>query len=209
MSRERVFHPLSRGARTGASGWMLLAAFVALAVTAALARSADRSWWVTPALIGVVVGVTAPIAFWVAWNEGIGLTLTVTRETITLTKAGRRGERTVLVRRDVPAYAAAYAAVRRGPDTPGTDRTLLVTDGEQSIRLVEAGWGRETQNQVADVLGVPFDPTTMRRADIVAAVGGTAALWERRPVMIAVVVAAGVVVLAVGGATIAALLAGG
>jgi hypothetical protein len=208
MSSERVFRPLTRGARTGGSGRLMLALFVGAAVTAVVARTADRSWWITPALIAVVVGVTAPIAFWVAWHEGIGRTLTVTRETITMTKVGRRGERTVVVRRDAPAYGAAFAAVRRGPDTPGTDRTLLVTDGEHSIRMVEASWGPQTLRDIAAALGVPSAVESMSRADLVAAVGGRAAVWERRPGLIAVVVAVGVVVIVLVGATVTALLAG-
>jgi hypothetical protein len=170
MTGDREFVPLRRSARTGGSGVMLLGIFAALTVLAVVARATDRSWWVTPAVVAAIVALTAPVALWLAWREGVGQTLRVRPDVVELVKIGRRRTRRTVVRRDAPRYAAVYASVQRGPDVLATDPTLLIGDGTASIRLVEEAWGRQTLRDIAAALGVRMRDEVMTRAEIASAV---------------------------------------
>lgn len=196
MHHDHTFYPRRRGDRTGRSPLILLMVLAVPVALAAFARSTDRDWWITPAIIAAVIAVTASIGLWIAWHEGIGKTLVVREDVVELVRQRRDGVRTTVVRRNAPAFAVAFAAVRRGPDSPGTDRTLLLADGRESIRLVEPTWSRKVLSEVAALLDVTFDPEWTTRADIAAAVGQPAASWERRPYFVALLVALGTVALA-------------
>jgi hypothetical protein len=206
VSRDREFEPLRRGARTGSAGWILLGGFVPLVAVAVVARLGDQGWWVTPALVAVTLGVAGPIAFVVAWREGIGRTLVVRPDAVEMVKTGRRGTDRTVVRRDVAEYRAAYAPVQRGPQTSGSDRILLVADGRESIWVVDASWGLDTQRRIAEALGVPFRDEWTTRADLKASVNMPSPLWERRPVLLGVIFAVSIPVVVFAAAAIGVLL---
>lgn len=206
MTRQRTFEPLRRGSRTGPGGPILLGAFAALVVMAVVARAADQDWWVTPALIAVILGVVGPIAFVIAWREGIGRTLVVTPDAVEMVKIGRRSTRRTVVRRDVDTYGAAFAPVQRGPQTSGSDRILLLSDGRESIWVVDTSWGLDTQREIADELGIPFRGDWTTRADLKASVDMPSPLWERRPVLLAVLVAVSIPVVVIVVVTVGVLL---
>lgn len=180
--------------------------FVVLVVLAVVARRADQDWWVTPAFVAVVLGVVGPIAFVVAWREGIGRTLVVTLDTVEMVKAGRRGTRRTVVRRDAERYRAAFAPVQRGPNTSGSDRILLLSDGQESIWVVDTSWGLDTQRDIAEALGVRFRDEWTTRADLKASVNLPSPLWERRPVLVGVLFAVSLPVVVIVVVTIGVLL---
>lgn len=170
-----MFHPLSRRDRSAGATPLLLGVFVVLVAVSVVAAVTDRDWWITTAVVATIVGVVGPLGLLQARREVVGLSLDVGRDAVELV---RRVGDPIVVRRDAPAYAAAFAAVQRGPATASFERTVIVTDGQQTIRLSDTAWGVETLRDVARALGLSATEDHVTRAELLRSVGLRPAWWE-------------------------------
>lgn len=170
-----MFTPLAPRDRTAGASPLLLGAFIVLVVVSVAAAFAGRDWWITTAVVATIIGIVGPLGLLQARREVVALSLDVRRDAVVLERGN--GD-PIVVRRDAPGFAAAFGVVQRGTATASYERTVIVTDGRQTIRLVDVAWGADTLRRIASALDVPVSDAYVTRAELKRSVGLEPAWWE-------------------------------
>ena len=163
MSSDTVFRPkdADEWTRGAVRASVLLVLFVV--AVAAVGYVLDEAWWVTAAGAAVIAAVVAPIAI-VQWRVSArGRSLAVTDDAVVM---HRSRSRQTVVRRGVASWAGAFALVQRGPGSPASVKTLVVTDGAQTVELTADVWDVETLREIARLLGIVPQQGLVSRSEL-------------------------------------------
>ncbi|MET0821048.1 MAG: hypothetical protein ABWY58_08780 [Aeromicrobium sp.] len=163
MSSDTVFHP--KDAAEWTRGAVRSSALLVLFITAAavVGYVLDEDWWMTAAGAAVIAAVVAPIAI-VQWRASArGRSLVVTDETVVM---HRSRSRQTVVRRGGVTWGGAFAPVQRGTGSPASVKTLVVTDGAQTIELTADVWDVATLRQIARLLGIVPQQGLVSRSEL-------------------------------------------
>ena len=163
MSSDTVFHPKDVGEWTRGAVWASGLFVVLLLAVAVVGYVLDEGWWMTAAGAAVIAAVVAPVAI-VQWRVSArGRSLVVTGDAVVMRRS--RSRQTV-VRRDAAGWGGAFALVQRGPGSAASVKTLVVTDGAQTIELLADTWDVGTLRDIARLLGVVPQQGLVSRSEL-------------------------------------------
>jgi hypothetical protein len=163
MSSEQVFRPKDAAQWTRGAVRSSACLVVVVVGAAAVAYVLDQDWWITLAGVAVIVIVVAPVAI-VQWRASVrGRSLAVSDDAVVM---HRSRSRQTVVRRDAVTWGGAFARVQRGTGSPASVKTLVVTDGAQTIELTADVWEVDTLREIARLLGVVPQQGLVSRSEL-------------------------------------------
>ena len=163
MSGDTVFHPKDAAEWTRGAVWSSACLVAFLVAVAVVGYVLDRGWWVTAAGAAVIAAVVAPVAI-VQWRASArGRSLVVTDESVVM---HRSRSRQTVVRRGGAPWGGAFAPVLRGTGSTASVKTLVVTDGTQTVELTADVWEVETLREIARLLGIVPQQGLVSRSEL-------------------------------------------